>query len=268
VGGRGRGYDSPFVASRSPEEDPFLPAPRRARGDIVIAHSSDIHVDDGYTARAHGGDGTRGLRHVLETARAARADIALLVGDIFEHNRLPREIVDQAARVLGDAGMEVVILPGNHDPVMEGSVWHRGALSEPGNVHIIGVTHDAAVPFPDLDLEIWGRPHTDYDDMAPLRRPRKRRTRWLLAAAHGHYEPVPDRRVAARSAWLFGDADIAATGADYLALGHWNRPVRVGNGAVPAWYSGSPEYAGTVNIVRLRDADGAVSVTRRRIRWD
>ncbi len=62
-----------------------MPISRRAHGDIVIAHSSDIHVDDGYTARAHGGDGTRGLRHVLETAKAAKADIALLVGDIFEH---------------------------------------------------------------------------------------------------------------------------------------------------------------------------------------
>ena len=26
-------------------------------GEIRIAHSSDLHVDDGYTARAWGGDG-------------------------------------------------------------------------------------------------------------------------------------------------------------------------------------------------------------------
>jgi hypothetical protein len=44
-----------------------------------------------------------------------------------------------------------------------------------------------------------------------------------------------------RPSWIFGDEEIAATGADYLALGHCDRPMRVGNGVVPAFYSGSPE---------------------------
>jgi len=59
----------------------------------------------------------------------------------------------------------------------------------------------------------------------------------------------------------FSDEEIAATGADYLALGHWDRPMRVGNGVVPAYYSGSPELAGTVNLVRLT-AGGEAVVTR------
>ena len=79
--------------------------------------------------------------------------------------------------------------------------------------------------------------------------------------AHGHYQPKPDRGSGPRPSWLIGDDDIAATGADYVALGHWNRAVRVGNGAVPAYYSGSPEYAGTVNVVRLSEA-GGVTVMR------
>ena len=33
---------------------------------------------------------------------------------------------------------------------------------------------------------------------------------------------------------------IAATGADYVALGHWDRPPQVGDGSIPAYYSGSP----------------------------
>ena len=60
---------------------------------------------------------------------------------------------------------------------------------------------------------------------------------------------------------VFGDEEIAATEADYLALGHWDRPMRVGNGAVPAYYSGSPELAQTINLVRLTPA-GKVIVTR------
>ena len=115
---------------------------------------------------------------------------------------------------------------------------------------------------PQLGLEIWGRPHRDYDDMIPFQttRPRPRVTRWQIAVAHGHYVPRPDRSFRPRPSWLIGDAELDATGADYVALGHWNRAVRVGNGGVAAYYSGSPEYAGTMNVVRL-NARG-VTVTR------
>ncbi len=52
-----------------------------------------------------------------------------------------------------------------------------------------------------------------------------------------------------------------ATGADYLALGHLDRPTPVGDGSVRAFYSGSPDLAGTVNVVRL-DAGQGVGVLR------
>ena len=97
--------------------------------------------------------------------------------------------------------------------------------------------------------------------MAPLRGPRQRSTRWQVAMAHGHYEPPETRANPLRPSWVFSDEEIAATGADYLALGHWDRPMRVGNGGVPAYYSGSPELAETVNLVRLTVA-GEVVVTR------
>jgi hypothetical protein len=71
--------------------------------------------------------------------------------------------------------------------------------------------------------------------------------------------PIPDRTVQLRPSWLIGDDELAATGADYIALGHWNRAAKVG--AVAAYYSGSPEYAGTVNVVRL-SAGGKVTVAR------
>jgi len=132
-------------------------------------------------------------------------------------------------------------------------------------MHILGVTHEQAVSFPAHDLEVWGHAHRDYFDMPPLRGPRLRSTRWLVAMAHGHYEPPETRANPLRPSWIFGDEEIAATGADYLALGHWDRPMRVGNGAVPAYYSGSPDLAGTINLVRLT-ADGVI-VRREKLIW-
>ncbi len=198
---------------------------------------------------------------MLEAARDLSADVVLLAGDTFDSHRVPQSLIEQAAAVISASALRVVILPGNHDPAIASAIYRDGALAAVKNLHVIGVTHDDAVAFPDLALEVWGRPHRDYDDMIPFEAVRARQTRWLIAMAHGHYEPNPDRSIGPRPSWLIGDDEIAATGADYVALGHWNRAVRVGNGVVPAFYSGSPEYAGTVNVVRLSET-GGVTVTR------
>src|SRR5262249_23401749 len=130
--------------------------------DIVVVHSSDLHIDDDYTARLHGGDGTAGLSGVLSAARAARADVVVLAGDTFDCHRVPIGLLDRAAAVISAAALPVVLLPGNHDPAVPDAVYNDGALAAVENLHVLGVTHDEAVVFADLGLEIWGRPHRDY----------------------------------------------------------------------------------------------------------
>jgi DNA repair exonuclease SbcCD nuclease subunit len=235
------------------------PAVPPSARDLTIVHSSDLHLDHDYTARLHGGDGTAGLAGVLDAARHFGADAVVLAGDTFDCHRLPAALLDRAAEVIAAATLPVVLLPGNHDPAVADAVYHHAALAQLENLHVLGVTHDEAVLFSALDLEIWGRPHRDYGDMIPFERPRPRSTRWQIAVGHGHYVPIPDRTVQLRPSWLIGDDELAATGADYIALGHWNRAAKVG--AVAAYYSGSPEYAGTVNVVRL-SAGGKVTVAR------
>jgi DNA repair exonuclease SbcCD nuclease subunit len=232
--------------------------------DIVVVHSSDLHLDHDYTARLHGGDGTAGLAGVLKAAGDVGADVVVLAGDTFESHRLPPELLDRAATVIAAAALPVVVLPGNHDPAVADAVYHHDALARVANLHVLGVTHEEAVQFPRIGLEVWGRAHRDYGDMIPFATTRARSTRWQIAVGHGHYVPVPDRSVRLRPSWLIGDREIAATQSDYVALGHWNRAVKVGNGTVAAYYSGSPEYAGTVNVVRLTPA-GEVAVSRRKL---
>jgi DNA repair exonuclease SbcCD nuclease subunit len=239
-----------------------LVPPRRGEDRLIVAvHSSDVHVNDAYVPPEYGGDGTAGLAAVLEAARAVEAQLVLLAGDTFEHNRLGDEIVARAAALLAGAEREVVILPGNHDPAIAESVHHRLTLP---NVHVLGVTHDDHVTFPALDLEVWGHAHRDYGDMMPFAAHAPRSLRWRIAVAHGHYEPIPASLGPIRPGWLFGDAEIDALDVDYLALGHWNRAVRVGRNGLEAHYSGSPDYAGTVNVVRLSGA--GVEVTREALR--
>src|SRR3989442_15387173 len=91
--------------------------------DIVIVHSSDLHIDHDYTARLHGGDGTAGLSGVLSAARAARADVVVLAGDTFDCHRLPIDLVERAAAGLSGAALPRVLVPGNHRPAGPDGVY-------------------------------------------------------------------------------------------------------------------------------------------------
>lgn len=229
--------------------------------ELRLVHSSDLHVDDERIAGMHGGDGAGGLAAVLATARNLAADIVLLAGDTFDNHAVTTATLERAGRLLAEAGLPVVILPGNHDPATPDSIWRRGGFERIANLAILGITHEQVVPFPAYELDIWGNAHRDYMDMVPLRDPPPRRARRHVAIGHGHYEPPETWHNPLRPSWLISDAMIRDTGADYLALGHWDRAAQVGCGAIPAYYSGAPHHARTVNLVRLTH-NGDVVVSR------
>jgi DNA repair exonuclease SbcCD nuclease subunit len=232
--------------------------------ELILVHSSDLHVDDDRIAALHGGDGTAGLHAVLATARAFGADLVLLAGDTFDNHMVRPATIERAGTLLAEAGVPVVLLPGNHDPLTADSVYRRGGFERIEGLRIFGLTDEDVVAYPEHGLEIWGRAHRDYIDMAPLVDVPPRQTRRHIVMAHGHYEPPETWHNPLRPSWLISDAMIAATGADYVALGHWDRAAQVGDGSVPAYYSGSPDYVGTVNVVRLT-ANGDVVVAREKV---
>ena len=233
----------------------------RNGGAVTLVHSSDVHVDDGRIAAQHDGDGTGGLRAVLAHAREVAADVVILAGDTFDNHMVSAATIERAGRALADAGVPIVLLPGNHDPLTAGSVYARGGYAEIAGLRILGLGDDGAIQFPEHQLEIWGNAHRDYRNMEPLKDPRPRTTRWQVCVGHGHYEPPETWHDPLRPSWLISNAMIDATGADYVALGHWDRAAQVGSGAIPAYYSGAPDWAKTVNLVRLTEA-GDVIVTR------
>src|SRR6266568_2502497 len=162
------------------------------------------------------------LPKVLTAANKVGADVVVLAGDTFDNHRQPLELLEHAAQMLRDYRNPIVILPGNHDPLTPDSVYRRGGLAT---------------------------------------NPKPRSARWHLAAAHGHYVDEPRDPHRLIGSWLIHREDLVATGADYVALGHWNQATAVGDGRVIAHYSGSPEYVGTVNVVRMR-GNGQVEVTQ------
>ncbi len=222
---------------------------------LVAVHSSDLHLGANPLGRRHDGVGT--LEEVVGAARLVDAHLLLLAGDIFDHNRVPHELIEEAGSVLAEASMTVVILPGNHDPATDDSVYRRGPIADAPNVHVLGVTADDHIDLASMDLEIGGSPHVGYDDFRPLQAPRARSRRRRIVMAHGHW--LTGAHDSHRS-WLIHDDDLAAIDADYVALGHWDLAQRAGDGRARAYYSGSPRYSGSVNVVRFDD--GVVDVRR------
>ena len=227
--------------------------------EIKLLHSSDLHIDVSNDRTL--AEGTQNLRHVLDSADDVTADMVLLAGDVFEHNRASAELIDFTTDLMARAGRPIVILPGNHDPLTEDSVYRRGKFTDISNITVLGLTHVSSVKFDELQLEVWGNAHFSYSDMQPLQDPRNRSSRWQIAMAHGHYDDSIDVREKYRPSWIMNDEDIAATGADYIALGHWNIAKSVCTQDVPAFYSGSPDYAGTVNVISLIEP-GNIDVRR------
>src|ERR1700691_685075 len=123
----------------------LVPSPGR---DIVVVHSSDLHVDHDYTARLHGGDGVAGLACVLNAAREVAADVVILAGDTFDSHRVPQDLIARAAAVIVSAALPIVVLPGNHDPAVAEAIYRVSALATVSNLHVIGITHDGSIMFP------------------------------------------------------------------------------------------------------------------------
>jgi DNA repair exonuclease SbcCD nuclease subunit len=227
---------------------------------VTLVHTSDVHISPDSGAD----HGRAAFLGVLDLAWRERADLLLIAGDLFDRNRVPDADLAFVAERLGDLIVPVLIVPGNHDQLDQGSVYHR--LPLPPNARLITSEEGEILDFPHLDLEVWGRAlidhHPGHRPLADVRPDRRRR--WLVGLTHGHYdEAVPASGLPYRSSTIT-PAEIAATGFDYLALGHWHVPTDVSHGEVKAMYPGSPDPrqardAGNVAVVHL-DRDQGVAV--------
>jgi hypothetical protein len=78
-----------------------------------------------------------------------------------------------------------------------------------------------------------------------------------IVLAHGHFDLTGDARAVHRPGWLFTNEDLDRTAAGYIGLGHWDRAYVVRPAGPPAYYSGSPWHADSVNVVDLEPGRAA-----------
>jgi DNA repair exonuclease SbcCD nuclease subunit len=220
---------------------------------LHIAHTSDVHLGNGEEG-AHARDA---FSRVVDAVIDTRADLFLIAGDLFDHNRIDRTVVDFVYEALSRVECPTVLIAGNHDVWEERAVLRRMNFSKAGHhVTLLDEVEGTSVEFPELHATVWGRCMIDHDRTnKPLAgTPPRTRDLWHIGMAHGLYSDEPDCE---RSS-LITPAEIEASGFDYLALGHVHAHRRMKHGKTLACYPGVPAQhygtaaAGTMALVELR----------------
>lgn len=226
---------------------------------IKIIHAADFHLDspfDGLSA-AKATVRRREQRELLsalvQTATDEDADLMLLSGDLLDGGTSFRETGDELVAALEKSPCPVFISPGNHDYYSDRSPYAR--LKLPDQVRVFTKNAIRFYSVPGAEARVYGAAFTDRSCKPVLRGFHAERKTGIynLLCMHGEvgnpasvYNPISAE-------------DIAASGMDYIALGHVHKASglqKSGN----TWFSwpGCPEGRGfdetgekTISVVTL-----------------
>lgn len=211
-----------------------------------IIHAADFHLDspfDGLSpeqAVKRRAEQRQILDRLADLAHSTQADVVLLPGDLLDGDRVYYETVEALARTLAQIEVPVFIAPGNHDYYTSRSPY--AVTAWPENVHIFRSGQIESVELPGLNAVIHGAAFTTDGRGDSLLEgfsvPQDGKLHLMVLHAD------VDARQGSRYCPIT-TADIAASGLDYLALGHIHTCTGVQMaGTVPWAYSGCPEGRG------------------------
>ena len=194
---------------------------------IRFIHAADFHLDAPFRGGRQGygqirrADVRQVFTSMITLALAEKVHLLLLCGDLFEQDGVTRDtlaFLQRELRRLNDT--QVVLLPGNHDPLSVNSWYH--AVSWPAHVHLLPVagTRAAILDLPALGIHLAGFGFSgvvqDAPDFTSLPAPRPDRLNLLLL--HGSLDAPPS----ARAYHPVTTDQLRQTGYDYVALGHYH----------------------------------------------
>ncbi len=225
---------------------------------IRLIHTSDIHLAEYASANGNGltERAWRVLKALVNLSTSAEANLIIIAGDLFDHNRVEPVTVKLVLDELLKALVPVVILPGNHDCLIPTSVYQAASFPKLGpNIRVFTNPNGEKFSFPEMELAIWGKPIDAYGgDTHPMAGiPPRGTERWQIAVAHGYF--ASDLKGQFFS-FPINEEEIAQSCCDYIALGHWGTFRCVSDGSVKAYYSGAASDTGIVAMVDLIEGEG------------
>jgi DNA repair exonuclease SbcCD nuclease subunit len=185
------------------------------------------------------------IRTLGRIAKEERCQFMLVCGDAFESNQVDRKTVARALEAIKDVPVPVYLLPGNHDPLNEASVYRSSTFIDrkPAHVHVI----QSAAPIKiSEDVELVGAP---WVSKRPVTNPIEDALIALTPASgivrictgHGAVDTLtPDKEAAGVIAVAAIEGAISEGKVHFAALGDRHSLTKVGTGE-RIWYSGTPE---------------------------
>ena len=248
---------------------------------LRVLHTADVHLGARYTDLGEQAAAQRerqfaAFRATVDLALAEKVDLVLIAGDLFDSNVQPRRSVERVAaelRRLVEGRIRTVLIPGTHDVYDRASIYRSydlPALSGAVGSDLLTVlTPDRpSIALTALDLVVHGRvfgtkraPHSPLRDLDVTK---GSPATWHIGMVHGSIS-IPGQTDGDEV--VVTTEEIAATGMDYLALGHWHSPSRGKALATVHAYSGAPEpvaldqdRAGKVLLVTLDERNDKKTV--------
>jgi DNA repair exonuclease SbcCD nuclease subunit len=250
---------------------------------LRLLHTADVHLgarhaDLGDAASAQRERQFDAFRTSVDLAIAEKVDLFLVAGDLFDSNVQPGRSVERVAAELArlaQARIRSVLIPGTHDVYDRSSVYRAYDLpamagTRPAEDMVTILTPERPwIHLPALEAVIHGRvfatkraPHSPLRDLAAVETPA---ATWRLGLLHASIL-IPGRTE--HDEVVVTVDEIAASGLDYLALGHWHSAQSSKAKGVTYAYSGAPEpvavdqdRAGKVLLVTLEEHDGVKTVS-------
>jgi DNA repair protein SbcD/Mre11 len=250
---------------------------------LRLLHTADVHLgarhkDLGEVAAAQRERQFAAFQATVNLALEEKVDLFLIAGDLFDSNTQPRRSVERVAaelKRLALASIRTVILPGTHDVYDRASIYRAHDLAALAGVSassalIVVLTPDQPeADFPVLDATVYGRlfatKRAPHSPLAGFRVADGDKRTWRIGLVHGSLL-IPDKTD--HDEVVFTSDEVARSGLDYLALGHWHSSQQGRAGKVIHAYAGAPEpvaldqdRAGKVLLVTLdKAANGAKTV--------
>lgn len=221
---------------------------------LRILHTADLHLDTPFTGSGldrdqvlqRRSDLLSVFRRITDIARERDVHALLIAGDLFEEDYVSTTTLNLVfGLIAGLAPMPVFVSPGNHDPCHDGSPWTLAKL--PANLHVFRQQSPATIQLPDLGLAVHGlgfrADHVTGQLWKGFSIPPSCKGVVNIILTHGAVREAEDGRAA--KYLPIDPADLRASGADYVALGHYHSGFTVIDdrftNSIRAAYPGSPE---------------------------
>ena len=186
---------------------------------VRVLHAADFHLDSAFRAlpeekaRQRRRESRQLMERMVDYANDHDVQLLLLAGDLFDSEDIYSQTGRELATVLSRFAGHAVIAPGNHDSYTPHSPY--ALLDWPENVHIFRSEIPERIDFPQYGCTVWGAAFTGAEcsvDLSGWQAPEDGNVHLMvlhadLASTESGYRPITP-------------AQIAATGLDYLALGH------------------------------------------------